>query len=329
MQIADKIEQVPPSRSRQLPGVGVQRQQIAAPLRTTLHGPEHRQCLPVRIQLPQQPIRRQLPGRRPQLRQPLQKGTAILAVVGTQSAVVVSPRMPAPDLGQPIRRKAQQRRPQHRQQRHILPWIVHDLQKRHHHGDLHGLEEGLLLPAGAGDILPLQSRREGLPPCRWRAHQDHDILRLNRALLPVLPLHGEALVQQLPDAMSHEPGLHLRPVEAFLLRIRHADQMELRIRVAALRIACGPVVQSFLRPVVHLPHLPGHDAAKHKVGSRKHLPPGAEVLAQQHLSWLPLLRLLCRSVGQIFLQKNGGVRQPEPIDALLHIPHGEQVLPVP
>ena len=107
MQIANKIEQVPPSRSRQLPGIGVQRQQIAAPLRTTLHGPEHRQRLPVRIQLPQQPVRRQLSGHCPQLRQPLQKGTAILTIVGTQSAVVVSPRMPAPDLGQPIRCKAQ------------------------------------------------------------------------------------------------------------------------------------------------------------------------------------------------------------------------------
>ena len=39
---------------------------------------------------------------------------------------------------------------------------------------------------------------------------------------------------------------------------------------------------------------------------------------------LALLRLRRRAVGQVFLQENGGICQPEPVNALLHIAHGEQ-----
>ena len=105
--------------------------------------------------------------------------------------------------------------------------------------------------------------------------------------------------------------------------------MELRRRVLMGRIVGRPEVQLLLRPVVHLAHLRRHDALEDGVAGVQHAGAGAEVLAQQHLAGLAVLRLCGRRIGVVFPQEDGGVGQTEAVNALLHVAHGEQVLLLP
>ena len=202
VELGHKVEQAAPASRRLLTGVGIQGNEVLLPGGSALHGPEHRQGVALRIELPQQAVRRHVPGRQPQLLQQPPEGRRVRAVVQAQGVVIIPLRLQRPDQGQAVRRKAEQRRPQHGDQRHILPGVVDDLQKRHHHRRLRGAEEGLAFPAGAGDVLPAQGRRIGRHPGPGGAHENDDVLRLHRPGPAVLPLHLEFLVQQPPNSCS-------------------------------------------------------------------------------------------------------------------------------
>ncbi|MPM64023.1 hypothetical protein SDC9_110909 [bioreactor metagenome] len=101
--------------------------------------------------------------------------------------------------------------------------------------------------------------------------------------------------------------------------------MVLRGAVAPLRVILRAEIQLFVCAVFHLPQLRGHDIFKNKVGRVQNLPAGAEVLRQKDFPFLPLPRVGMVLEGGVFPQENGGVRQPEAIDGLLHVSHGEKV----
>ena len=194
------------------------------------------------------------------------------------------------------------------------------------------MEEVAALLEGAGDVPLRQGAGEGLGPAAGRAHEDHDVLRPAGAEGAVPVGDGIALVQQLPDALRREPGLRQellhRPVVLRRL-LPGADQVELRLAVVPLRVVFRPEVERFVLTVVHLPHLPGEDVGEDKVCSVQDLPPGAEVAGQEDLPLLAVGGLLPGLEPLVFSQENGGIRQAEAVDALLHVPHGEEVLPVP
>ena len=101
--------------------------------------------------------------------------------------------------------------------------------------------------------------------------------------------------------------------------------MHLRLPIRRLRIVFRAKVQLLVCRVVHLAHFLGHDIPEHKVRGGQYLLPGAEVSAQDHAPGLAVRRLRRIRVAPVFLQEYGGIRQTEPIDALLHVSHGEQV----
>ena len=279
------------------------------------------------VDVPQQVVRRHLPRHLPQLIQQRQELPCRVALVLTQRIVVVSLRQHGADGRQLIGRQPHQRRAQYADERHVLPRIVHDLQQRHRHRDLHGAEKVLALPAAAGDALPRQRTGERLHPRAGRPHEDNDVLRPYRPHCALPRLHGELLIQQLPDAPRCKAGLRLSAVQRLVRCVLHTDHVQLRLPPRCWGIVRRAEVQLLLIGVVHLPHFLGHDVRKDEVSGLQHLPAGSEVAAEHHAAGLPLLGI--RRVGElpVLTHKDGGVRQPEPVDALLHIAHGEQVPP--
>ena len=255
-EVHDKIEQPRFAALHHPPGVIIQCAETGQTHLAVLHRAEHRRRMAAVIDVPQQLIRRHLPGCRPQLLQQRQERHAVRRIIPAQRFVIIPVRLERPYLRQSVRRHAHQRRAQHGDQRHVLPGVVHHLQQRQQHRHLHGGEEVLALAAVAGDVLPLQRRAERGQPRAGRPHEDHDVLRRHRPQPAILPLNGKALVQQGADAPGHESGLRLGTVEPLLLRILHADQVELHVPLRR-RVILRAEVQLLLIGVVHFAHFLG------------------------------------------------------------------------
>ena len=56
---------------------------------------------------------------------------------------------------------------------------------------------------------------------------------------------------------------------------------------------------------------------------------GAKIFGEQDFPLLPILCVLPGRKPVIFFQENGGVRQPEAVDALFDITHGKDILAIP
>ncbi len=163
------------------------------------------------------------------------------------------------------------------------------------------------------------------------AEEDHDVGGPDGPLAPFPVGHGEATVQQFPDAFGGKAGLHqvtggLLPVVRVLRRGVQGVQLH---RVAAV----GPVrragVQGLVVGVVHLAEGGGHEIAEQEVGPLQHLGPGAEVLGENQPPGLPLRRAGVVGPGPVLAQEDGGVGQAEAVDGLLHVPHQKEVGAVP
>ena len=273
-----------------------------------------------------------IPGCGPQAVEGLQKRPAVLPFVRGHRVVEVAARRPGADLGQTVRREAEHRRAQHRDQGHILPGIVDDLQQPQHDGDLHGLEKVLLGFKGTGDVLLREGLGKGGRAAARRAQQDHDVLRAAGAQRAVSAGDRIALVQQGPDPLCHEPGLCgelLHRAVFFPGTLPGADEMELRVAVLPGRIVGCAEMQRLVLPVLHIAHVRREDIGKDEVGRVQDLPPGAEILGEQDLALLPGACLFIGKEPGILLQKDGGVCQPEAVNALLYIAHRENILPIP
>ena len=133
-------------------GVAAEGDQILLSFPPAVHGPEDPQQIQRIVEVPHQPVHAHIPGRQPQPAQRFQKGPAVLAAVSGHRVVEVPLRGLSPELRQPVGGKAEHRRAQHRDQRHILPGIVHHLQQRHRRGNLHGVEKISTFLKGAGDV---------------------------------------------------------------------------------------------------------------------------------------------------------------------------------
>ena len=102
--------------------------------------------------------------------------------------------------------------------------------------------------------------------------------------------------------------------------------MKFRIAVCPGRIIGRAEMEGFLLPVFHLPHVHRQDAGEDKVGCVQNLLPGAEVPGQQDFPFLPIRSSFSRCKALILVKENGGIRQPEAVDALLYVPHSKEVL---
>ena len=103
--------------------------------------------------------------------------------------------------------------------------------------------------------------------------------------------------------------------------------MELHLGCFRFRIG-KPRAEFFRLAVPELQALALHAERKHIVCRCKHLAPGAEIIRQQNLARLRVLRLFIGAIALVFLQENAGVRQPETVNGLLHVADQEPVLPV-
>ena len=193
------------------------------------------------------------------------------------------------------------------------------------------MEEVPALLERTGDVPLCQGGGEGGRPAAGGTHQDHDILRPAGAQGAVALRDGIALIQQLPDARRHEPGLGGDLLYRLVILPRllvGRDEMELCLAIHPLRVIRRPEVEGLVLAVVHLPHLHRQNVGEDEVGALQNLPPGAEVAGQQDLPLLSVSRLLPGLEPVVFSQENGGIRQAKAVDALLHVPHSEDVLPV-
>ena len=326
--VGDEVEQPPPPGGRHLTGEAVKGDEILPPPSPAGHGAEHRLGVAHVVKLPQHLVGGQLPGRHPQPLQQGQKGAAVLPVVGAEGLVKVALPPPCANRRQPVRGEAPQCRAHGRQQRHVLVGIVDDLQKAERHRHLRRVKQRAALLAAAQDVPLRQCGGKGGHPGLGGAHEDDDVL-LPAGAESAVVLHRVALVQQGADAARHKGGLLRRPVPLVLALVLHADQMVFRLRPGAGQIVFRAVVEPFIVAVVQLSRLPGENAGEHEVHRLQHLPPGPEVPGQQHFPRLPLPGGGSVGKGVVFPQENGGVGHAEAVDALLHVAHHKEVLPLP
>ena len=99
VELGHEVKQTAAPCRRLLPGVGIQGDEVFLPGRAALHGPEHRHGVALGIELPQQPVRRHVPGGQPQTVQRLPEGRRVLMLVQAQGVIVASLRQQRPDLG--------------------------------------------------------------------------------------------------------------------------------------------------------------------------------------------------------------------------------------
>ena len=206
--------------------------------------------------------------------------------------------------------------------------IVDDFKRRQQHLRLGRVKQALAPVALACNALLGQ---RFLIACRvflQRAQKNDNVAHPDRAKRAcVRDLH--AIIQHLSDARGHEPRLHLPLFRALLVRVRliEFDAVELHLGCFRFRIE-KPRAEFFRLAVPELQALALHAERKHIVCRCKHLAPGAEIIRQQDLARLRVLRLFIGSIAFVFLQENTGVRQPEAVNGLLHIADQEPVLSV-
>ena len=308
-----------------------QGEQVGLPLLSPAHGPEDAQQVGAVVNLPDQLVAAQLPRPKAQLVQLRQEGPAVLAAVGGQGGVKVGVRAARPQFRQPVGGEAVHGGAEHRDQGHVLPGIVHDLQQGQGHRDLGGAEEvpapvrlpgDIPLPQGPGVVVEHRARG---------AEEDHDVGGTDGPLASLPVGHGEAPVDQFPDAFGGKAGLHqiaggLLPVADVLRRGVQGVQLH---RVAAVGLVRRAGVQGLVVGVVHLAEGGGHEVAEQEVGPLQHLGPGAEVFGQNQPPGLPLRRAGVVRPGPVLAQEDGGVGQAEAVDGLLHVPHQKEVGAVP
>ena len=84
--------------------------------------------------------------------------------------------------------------------------------------------------------------------------------------------------------------------------------------------------QSLLLRVVQIAHPLAHAAVEDIVGGCEHRAAGAEIAAEEDLPSPALLRLFGGIIVFVFVQENVRIRQPEPVDGLLHVTDHEAVV---
>ena len=292
------------------------------------HCPEHPQDVQFVVQPPDQAVDAHVPGPGAESRQALQEVPAPRVIAGLQGLVEVPGAVAAPDEGQVVGSEAEEGRAENGDEGHVLLGVVQNLEQGVNHRHLHGGEEVLALLGAAGDAPLRQGPGIVAQPGARGPQKHHDVLRAAGAELAGIAVgNGVALIKQPPDALRHEPGLRQGTAEGDVLlppALWEGQQVKLRLAVLPGRQEGGAEVEPLPFPVVHLPHFPGHDGLKDEVHPVQHRLAGAEVLAEEDLPGLALLRLVRQGIGLVLLQEDGRVRQAEAVDGLLHVPHGEE-----
>ena len=305
--------------------------EILPPALATRHGAENTQNVQLIIEMPQQPMDTHVLAHNTQLGDGVQKVLAVGIFAGRQRVIKVPLGVASPDHRQPIRRKTEDRRAQHRNQRHILPGIIQDLQQRIGNCHLHGRKEILILLHPAGDGLLGKGPGIVAQPGPRGAHQHRDILRAAGPQgISVRICHRVSLIQQLPDPLRHEAGLRQGTADT-LSAANHGriQQMELHRAVLPLRkIACAEI-QLLDLGIGQFAHLAAHHGPEHKVHRIQHRLAGSEILTEEDLSRLPLPFLTGQHEAAVFFQKDGGIGQSEAVDGLFDIAHGEEIFLLP
>ena len=206
--------------------------------------------------------------------------------------------------------------------------IVDDFKRRQQHLRLGRFKQALAPVALAGNPL---LRQRLLIACRvflQRAQKNDNVTHPDRAKRAcVRDLH--AVIQHLSDARGHEPRLHLPLFRALLVRVRLIEFDAVKLHLGCFRFRIGkPRAEFFRLAVPELQALALHAERKHVVCCCEHLAPGAEIIRQQNLAWLRVLRFFIGAIALVFLQENSGVRQPEAVNGLLHVADQEPVLSV-
>ena len=215
----------------------------------------------------------------------------------------------------------------------VLLFVLQHPEVIQQHANLPRLKVPFLGPCAGGDALLQEHLHEHVAPALDAPGQDDDIPIAHRPQLSCLLVRHQLLLQEPADAVRHGPCLQLSGGELFSCRLLQllvraaVDEEKLCLIAPALRIGGtgpegGPVV------VGDAPKLRYHDLPEEGVDAFEDLRAAPEILEQVDplgpaVRPLPLVD----PVGVKFLHKKLRPGEAEPVDALLHIPHHENVVP--
>ena len=207
-------------------------------------------------------------------------------------------------------------RAQHRRQRNVLPPVLQQAQQGQQDGGLHRAEKGTA-PGAAGDAQLLQLRPENGGFVGEGAEQNGNVLRTGGT--GGFPLGHPFLPQQLEHPVCHQPCFHHRFGLLFVgQRVGGAIQQQHLGGHRSFGLPSG--VEPLGMVVIHVAEGLGHQPGKHGVAQREHLGTGAEIFVEGQLDRSGFNA--CKVFGLfVAVEKNGRLRQSEPVDALLHIAH--------
>ena len=155
------------------------------------------------------------------------------------------------------------------------------------------------------------------------AAQQHAEIPVGGGPLPLLVRNGEAALHQLADAPGNPGALGLLGGGAPLA----GDELQLGL-AALLGGVVRPAHQALLPGVVHVPGRLGHQPGEDEVHRVRHLFARAEVPIQSDGGGVAVPLPVVLGEGPAGPQENFRHGPAEAVDALLYVPHHEQVLPV-
>ena len=305
-------------RARQLS----QRRDVVLSCASARHRAKNTHCTCAVHNMPQQLAHRHIRRKQAQLFQLFQKRARLFVCLRRRAhrSIKITVAVSQPNLCQFLLGKARQRRSQRRQQRHILPRVVHNFQPRHQRMHLRCVQHVVRRIRARRNAAFTQRLLENRRLVFCRAQQDDKVLRAAGAQFSRLFVgHAEAALQHLPDAPGTVVRLlsdGLRRVLIVRLCLEQADLRAVIIRAFRERRAD---MQRFAVSVIQIAQLFAHQGRKQEIDAVKHLWARTEVFGKHDTARRGIGDVLRIAVRQIFLQKNRWIGETEAVNALFDI----------
>ena len=238
----------------------------------------------------------------------------------------------SPDPGQFLRTEAPHGGSQHGGEGNLLHGIVADMEIIQHRHHFQRAEISGFRGAVGGNSHIHQHPHKDVRPAGDGPKKHHAVPVAGRPVFPGLLVQHRHPAHHAADFLPHSPGLQLlgRKLRGVVLRLRniqlcqqHLDTLRLLPLFHGRKGRAG--IQSRRLVVFHTAQLFPHNLPENKVDPGKHLGAASEIPVQID----PLAGPVLQRVRLVFFHEQLRPGQPEPVDALLHISHHENVVNPP
>ena len=233
--------------------------------------------------------------------------------------------------------KGEQGAAQRRQERDILARVVNGSQQAHHGPDFQGLEIARASISKDRDGHLFQRLLENSGGAGGGPQQDHDVAVAQRAHRLAVGDPGLPAGHHVPDPVGHVAGFQFdaRQILQLLGFLSRSVQGRVGFHqvdldgLLLLRIISGAENQGLLLGVVQLAGPLAHDGGEHGIDGIQHFRAGAEIAVEQNFAPGAVPFIPHGEETAVLAEEYVRLGLTEAVDALLDVPHHEDVLFLP